>query len=282
MKTFKISQSITKREGLSTDIFLREIFKRKLLTQEEEKELAIKCRKGDLRARNKLIESNIRFVISIAKQYQRKGVPLMDLIQEGLTGLCTAADKYDPDKGVKFVSYAVWWIRQSIIKCLYDQSRTIRVPISRINSVTHLNKVIDDYEKIKERQPTFEELEKETGVKSDKINSTLNSITNSVSLDSTIKEDLTLGDIIADENSDSTDKHVNDKDLETILSEAVNCLPDREHDIIRLFYGLGIEKMSYFEIGKLFGLTNERVRQLEREALKYLFYKYKDDLKDFL
>lgn len=285
MKTFKILPSITNKQDESIKIFFKEISKIPLLTVEEEKELAKRIKNGDQDAINKMITSNLRFVVSVAKQYQNKGLPLVDLIQEGCTGIIRAVETYNVDTGNKFISYAVWWIRQAILQAISDQCRTVRVPMNHIININKVNKVIEKYEQKFGRMPSNIELEEETELSSEKINFTLSTTFKTTSLDSTLKEDedtSTLLDILP--NPDIID--VNDKieyqQNRTELLKILSNLDDREHDIIMMYFGIEMFPMQLEEIANRFGIGSERVRQLLHNALEYLRKNYNNELKQLL
>ncbi len=280
MKNFRISQSITDRQDESLKLYFREVSRRPVLTPEEEIEITTKVKQGDERATKKLIESNLRFVISVAKQYQGKGLPLVDLIQEGNIGLIEGTKHYNPDKGFKFISYVVWWIRQAIMKALSDQSRTIRVPISQVACANKLHKTIEKFEQSNGRKPSIEELEENTNISSDKINSTLSSISKSVSLESPFKDDdaSCLLDVIPD-NIEATDESASKKDINKIISSLLSRLPYRDRDILRMSYGIGMNKMTNEEIANRFGIGSERVRQLKHSIIDKVRTNYLDRIK---
>ncbi len=269
MKQLYIKQSITDRtEALKS--YLKDVNKYPLLTVEEEKELGKKAKSGDKEALNKLIVSNLRFVISVAKQYQGQGLDLIDLIQYGNEGLIEAASKYDVDKGFKFISYAVWWIRQKIVLALSTNSRTIRIPTSQITLISKINKAISTFEIEHERKPSNAELANITGIKENKIPGIINSINQMVSIDNPIKsdEDSTLVDIIPNKNSINSDANLIKESEEHIVNAIIKRLNPRDQDIIRMYFGIGTDAMTLDNIASKFGLTNERVRQLKDNALK--------------
>ena len=268
MRSFKITQSITDRQDASLGLYFRDVSRVPLLTPEEEVELTTKVKNGDEKAKNKLIESNLRFVISVAKQYQNKGIPLVDLIQDGTLGLIEAASKFEPDKGYKFISYAVWWIRQSIIKAISDQCRTVRLPMSQIVCLNKINKASEKFEQLNGRKPDSLELEDEINIDSSKINGTINSSIRSVSLENPLKDDEVscLLDIIADEDSEPTDTLINNKDLYDSIERILSKIPYRDRDVLRMSYGIGIPSMTNDEIANKFGIGTERVRQIQHSA----------------
>lgn len=272
MKSLQIKQSITDRSDTALNSYLKDISKYPLLTVEEEKEVATKAAAGDKKARDTLIKSNLRFVVSCAKQYQNQGLPLIDLINEGNLGLIKAAAMFDVTRGFRFISYAVWWIRQAILYSLSGQSRIIRLPVNQIHTINKISKATQEFEKKYERTPSYLELEKLTDIQADKIDSIINSNNRIVSVDAPFKseEEGTLIDVIQNYNSPKADlnliKESEDKNIELIL----NKLSDREHDILIMFFGLGCYQMTLEEIGRKFGITSERVRQIKEKAIRSL------------
>ena len=272
MKSLQIKQSITDRSDTALNSYLKDISKYSLLTVEEEKEVATKAATGDKKARDTLIKSNLRFVVSCAKQYQNQGLPLIDLINEGNLGLIKAAAMFDVTRGFRFISYAVWWIRQAILYSLSGQSRIIRLPVNQIHTINKISKATQEFEKKYERTPSYLELEKLTDIQADKIDSIINSNNRIVSVDAPFKseEEGTLIDVIQNYNSPKADlnliKESEDKNIELIL----NKLSDREHDILIMFFGLGCYQMTLEEIGRKFGITSERVRQIKEKAIRSL------------
>lgn len=276
MKQLYIKQSITDRSDTALKSYLKDVNKYPLLTVEEEKELGKKIKLGDTKALDKLISSNLRFVISVAKQYQGQGIDLIDLIQFGNEGLIEAAKKFDVDKGFKFISYAVWWIRQKIVLALSSNSRTIRVPTSQILLITKVNKAISEFEIKNERKPSNTEISKITGIPENKIPSILNSINQMVSIDSPLKNDEegTLTDIIPNRNSVNSDSNLIKESEDKIINAIIGRLNPRDQDIIRMYFGIGTDAMTLDNIASKFGLTNERVRQLKDNAIKALKNKH--------
>ena len=276
MRQLKINRSITNRNSAALDKYLVEIGREELITVEEEVELAQKIRQGDAKALERLTRANLRFVVSVAKQYQNQGIDLIDLIQAGNTGLIEAANRFDVDKGYRFISYAVWWIRQAIIQSLSDNSRTIRLPMSQIHSASKINKTISEFEQKYQRKPSNEELEKLLGIPANKINKIINSENRVVSIDTPFKdeEEGTLVDIIPNKNSPKADSIINDEYKTKEINMLLDTLTDREHDIIRMYFGIGCYPITLEDIGEKFGLTYERIRQIKEGALKNL-QKYK-------
>lgn len=240
-----------------------------MLTAEEEKEIAIKAKEGDQKAKNRLISANTRFVVSVAKQYQGQGLDLEDLIAEGNIGLIKAAEKFDPDKGFKFISYAVWWIRQSILQALSDKSRTIRLPLNQVTLLNKIRKATAEFAGKNERDPSLKELEEITGIPSDKIYAILNMAAKLVSVDSPFKdeEEGTYIDVIPNQNSPKADAELMKESKEADITKVLSPLGPRSHDIIRMYFGLGTREMTLTEISEKFGVTSERIRQLKEKAL---------------
>lgn len=281
MKNIQIKQSITDRNDETLKLYLKDVSKESLITSEREQELSKKILEGDEEAYNELVKANLRFVISVAKQYQNQGLPLMDLINEGNIGLCKAARKYDADKGVKFISYAVWWIRQAIMFALSDASRTIRVPINQLGLLGRINKTIATFEQQYQRKPSYVEIEEITGIDADKIEDILNSVSTTVSVDTPFKtgEEGTLIDVIPNKNSPKTDSNIMKESVSIELDRILSKLTNRENDIIKLAFGIGVKEMPLEEIAKKFGLTSERIRQIKEGALSKLKTVYYDDVK---
>lgn len=284
MKSFKITQSITDRKDASLGLYFRDVSKLSLISQEEEIELAKRIQQGDTKAENELVKANLRFVISVAKSYQGKGLDLVDLIQEGNCGLITAARKYDSDKGIKFISYAVWWIRQAIMKAISDQCRTVRVPMSQIVNMGKISKMSEEFEQNNGRPPSIAEIEEETNLNKKKINMSLASTYRSVSLESHFKdEDVScLLDVLPNDNSESTDTTTLKNDLVIAIERILSKLSYRERDVLRMSFGIGVQVMSNDEIANRFGIGGERVRQIQHSAIKCIRSKYKNELFELL
>ena len=282
MKNIKITQSITNRQDASLGMFFKDISKIPLLDIEEEIELSKRIQNGDTSAINKLVEGNLRFVVSVAKQYQNKGLPLVDLIQEGVSGALEAAAKWDHTRGFKFISYAVWWIRQAIVHAISDQCRTVRVPMNQIVNMNKINKVIDKFEQEHSRKPFAEEIENEVNIRAYKINQTLSSVNRSISIDSPFNDenDDCLLDIIP--NSDESDDDILQDEKSNKLNEILNNLSYRERDVIRMSFGINMEVMQNEEIASRFGIGTERVRQIQKEAIDKLRLNYSNELKELL
>ena len=272
MRQLKITKSITNRESASLDKYLQEIGREELVTPDEEVELAQRIRKGDQEALEKLTRANLRFVVSVAKQYQNQGLSLPDLINEGNLGLIKAAEKFDETRGFKFISYAVWWIRQSILQALAEQSRIVRLPLNQVGSLNKINKALTRFEQENERQPTNEDLSEMIDVPKDKISDTLRVGSRHISVDAPFVEgeDNSLLDVIPNDDSPSADKGLVNESLNTEIERALSTLTDREREIIKSFFGIGCQEMTLEEIGERFGLTRERVRQIKEKAIRRL------------
>ena len=272
MRQLKITKSITNRESASLDKYLQEIGKEELITVEEEVELAQRIKKGDRSALEKLTRANLRFVVSVAKQYQNQGLSLPDLINEGNLGLIKAAEKFDETRGFKFISYAVWWIRQSILQALAEQSRIVRLPLNQVGSLNKINKAFSKFEQEFERQPSPEELAEALELPREKVADTLRVSGRHVSVDAPFVdgEDNSLLDVLPNNDSPNADRALLNESLTREIDRALATLTERERDIIKLFFGIGIQEMTLEEIGEQFGLTRERVRQIKEKAIRRL------------
>lgn len=272
MRQLKITKSITNRESASLDKYLQEIGKEELITVEEEVELAQRIKKGDQEALEKLTKANLRFVVSVAKQYQNQGLSLPDLINEGNLGLIKAAEKFDETRGFKFISYAVWWIRQSILQALAEQSRIVRLPLNQVGSLNKINKAFARFEQENERTPSPEELANVLDLPKEKVSDTLRVSGRHVSVDAPFSdgEDNNLLDVLVNTDSPNADRGLINESLSTEVERALATLTDRERDIIRYFFGIGCPEMTLEEIGEKFGLTRERVRQIKEKAIRRL------------
>ena len=273
MRQLKITKSITNRESASLDKYLQEIGREDLITVEEEVELAQRIRNGDRIALEKLTRANLRFVVSVAKQYQNQGLSLPDLINEGNLGLIKAAEKFDETRGFKFISYAVWWIRQSILQALAEQSRIVRLPLNQVGSLNKINKAFSKFEQENERRPSPEELAEQLDIPVDKIADTMKVSGRHISVDAPFVEgeDNSLLDVMINDDSPNADRAlINEslsKEIERVLAHT---LSDRERDIVKKFFGIGVAEMTLEEIGDEFGLTRERVRQIKEKAIRKL------------
>ena len=272
MRQLKITKSITNRESASLDKYLQEIGREDLITVEEEVELAQAIKKGDRKALEKLTKANLRFVVSVAKQYQNQGLSLPDLINEGNLGLIKAAEKFDETRGFKFISYAVWWIRQSILQALAEQSRIVRLPLNQVGSLNKIGKVLSRFEQETERRPSAEELAEELDIPGDKITDTLKVSGRHVSVDAPFVEgeDNSLLDVLVNEDTPNTDGTLMYESLSREIDRALATLTERESDIIKMFFGIGCQEVTLEEIGDKFGLTRERVRQIKEKAIRRL------------
>ena len=284
MRGIKITQSITDRQDASLGLYFKDVSKQPMISPEEEIELTKEIKKGNREAAEKLIKANLRFVISVAKQYQGKGLPLIDLIQEGNCGLIEASKKFDENRGFRFISYAVWWIRQSIIKAISDQCRTVRVPMSQVVCISKINKVSDKFEQIHGRRPLSEEIEKEVNLDSNKIDFTINSNNKTVSLDTPFNDEEAgcLLDVLANEDSTPADSGINKSDLTKEIEYVLSHLSYRDGDIIRMSFGIGMNPMPNEEIANRFGIGSERVRQIQHSAIKCIRKNYSKELEDLL
>ena len=284
MKSFKITQSITDRKDASLGIYFKDVSKLSMITSEKEVELTKRIKLGDKAAANELVTANLRFVISVAKQYQNKGLDLVDLIQEGNIGMLEAAYKFDETRGYRFISYAVWWIRQSIMRAISEQCRTVRVPMSQIVNMSKINKMSEKFEQKNGRAPSMEEIEEETNLNRKKINMSLASTYRSVSLESPLRdEDVScLLDVLPNDNSESTDTTALKSDLIIEIEHILSKLSYREQDVLRMSFGIGVQAMSNDEIANRFGIGGERIRQIQHSAINHIRNKYKNELSELL
>lgn len=275
MRQLKITKSITNRESASLDKYLQEIGREDLITVEEEVELAAKIRKGGpegRRALEKLTRANLRFVVSVAKQYQNQGLSLPDLINEGNLGLIKAAEKFDETRGFKFISYAVWWIRQSILQALAEQSRIVRLPLNQVGSLNKISKAFSKFEQENERRPSPEELAEELDLPVDKVADTMKVSGRHISVDAPFVEgeDNSLLDVLVNDDSPLADRGLVNESLATEIDRALDTLSTREKEIIKMFFGIGDSEKTLEEIGDRFNLTRERVRQIKEKAIRRL------------
>jgi RNA polymerase primary sigma factor len=272
MRQLKITKSITSRDSQSLDKYLQEIGREQLLTVEEEVELSQRIRRGDHRAQDILVRSNLRFVVSVAKQYQNQGLSLPDLINEGNMGLIKAAEKFDETRGFKFISYAVWWIRQTILQALAEQSRIVRLPLNQVSAVNKISKAITKFEQENERKPSAEELAELVNEVPEKINDSLRASGRHVSVDAPFieGEDNSLLDVMENTDAPSADNTLINESLQKEISRALEILNERERDIIEMSFGIAQPEMTLEEIGDNFGLTRERVRQIREKAIRKL------------
>jgi|TARA_B100001564_G_C20553306_1_gene630174 RNA polymerase primary sigma factor len=273
MRQLKITKQVTNRETASLDKYLQEIGKVDLITADEEVELAQRIKAGDQIALEKLTKANLRFVVSVAKQYQNQGLTLPDLINEGNLGLIKAAQRFDETRGFKFISYAVWWIRQSILQALAEQSRIVRLPLNKIGSINKINKTYAFLEQSHERPPSAEEIAKELDMTINDVKESMKNSGRHVSMDAPLVEgeDSNLYDVLRSGESPNPDKNLLHESLRTEIERALETLTPREADVIRLYFGLGNQHpMTLEEIGETFDLTRERVRQIKEKAIRRL------------
>lgn len=280
MRQLKISKSFTNRESASLDKYLQEIGHEELLSVEEEVELAQKIKKGDRRALERLTRANLRFVVSVAKQYQNQGLSLPDLINEGNVGLIKAAEKFDETRGFKFISYAVWWIRQSILQAIAEQSRIVRLPLNQVGSVNKINRELNKFEQEHERRPSVDEIADRIDLPEDKIEEAMKANNRHISMDAPFVdgEDNSLLDVLADNNMPMADKALVQESLRKEIDRAIELLNDREQKVVRAFFGIGSPEMTLEEIGDKYNLTRERVRQIKEKAIRRLRHNTKNKL----
>ena len=284
MRQLKITKSITNRESASLDKYLQEIGRKELITVDEEVELAQRIREGDQVALDKLVSANLRFVVSVAKQYQNQGLSLPDLIDEGNLGLIKAAQKFDETRGFKFISYAVWWIRQSILQALAEQARIVRLPLNQVGSLNKIGKELSKFEQEHERRPSAEELAERLDIPVEKISDTLKESGRHVSVDAPFVdgEDNSLLDVLPNDDSPMADSTLTQESLSKEVNRALDQLNPRERDILKMFFGIGCQEMTLEEIGAKFDLTRERVRQIKEKAIRRLKGQKSKLLKSYL
>lgn len=285
MRQLKITKSITNRESDSLDKYLQEIGHEELISVEEEVELAQRIRKGDRKALEKLTKANLRFVVSVAKQYQNQGLSLPDLINEGNVGLIKAAEKFDETRGFKFISYAVWWIRQSILQAIAEQSRIVRLPLNQVGSVNKINRVLNKFEQENERRPSIDEIADKVDIPHEKIEEAMKVNGRHVSVDAPFAdgEDNSLLDVLPNADSPMADNSLVLESLREEINSALQTLNERERNIIEAFFGINQPEMTLEEIGEKYGLTRERVRQIKEKAIRRLRHSTKNKmLKSYL
>lgn len=274
MRQLKITKSITNRESQSLEKYLQEIGKVELLTADDEVELSRRIKQGDQAALEKLTKANLRFVVSVAKQYQNQSLSLNDLINEGNLGLVKAAKRFDETRGFKFISYAVWWIRQSIIQALAEQSRLVRLPLNKVGSLTKIHKAFSELEQKYQREPSAEELAAFLEISPKEVKASLNTASRHISVDAPFVdgESNSLLDILENTDADLADKHMDYSESLRVESErALATLTERQREVVKLFFGIGVDNpMSLEDIGEKFGLTRERVRQIKDKAINKL------------
>ena len=272
MRQLKITKSITNRESASLEKYLQEIGKEEMISAEEEVELAQRIKKGDQKALERLTRANLRFVVSVAKQYQNQGLSLPDLINEGNLGLLKAAERFDETRGFKFISYAVWWIRQSILQAISEQSRIVRLPLNQVGSVNKINREINRFEQLNERRPSLEEIAEKVDLPEDKIDEAMNVNGHHISVDAPFSEgdDGSLLDVMANDDSPMADRGLVAESLKSEIQTALKVLNERERNIIEASFGIDQAELTMEEIGEKFGLTRERVRQIKEKAIRKL------------
>jgi len=280
MRQLKIVKSITNRESTSLDKYLQDIGKEELITVDEEVELARRIRHGDQKALEKLVKANLRFVVSVAKQYQNQGLTLPDLINEGNLGLIKAAEKFDETRGFKFISYAVWWIRQSILQALAEQSRIVRLPLNQVGSINRMNKALAMFEQKFNRPPTDKELADLLEISEEKLTLSRRNASRHRSIDAPVMdgEDSSLSDLIENEDSPKADAELMHESLSKEIGRALSTLTQREADVIKFFFGINTPEMTLEEIGTHLGLTRERVRQIREKAIRRLRHSSRSNL----
>ncbi|TVZ51441.1 RNA polymerase sigma factor RpoD/SigA [Dokdonia sp. Hel_I_53] len=274
MRQLKITKQVTNRETKSLNNYLQDVSKIDLITAEEEVELAQRIQKGDERALNELTRANLRFVISVAKQYQNQGLSLSDLINEGNVGLVKAAKRFDETRGFKFISYAVWWIRQSILQAIAEHARTVRLPLNKIGEISKINKAMVYLQQVHERKPTPSEIAKHLDISEEKVKISLQNVSRSLSMDAPFAEgenDNNLYDVLSSSESPRPDRELLQESLSIEIDRALDTLTEKEAEVVRLNYGLGNQPaMTLQEIGDIYDLSRERVRQIREKAIKRL------------
>ena len=281
MRQLKITKSITNRESQSLEKYLQEIGREELITAEEEVRLARKIKEGDQNALDRLTKANLRFVVSVAKQYQNQGLSLPDLINEGNLGLIKAAKRFDETRGFKFISYAVWWIRQRILQALAEQSRIVRLPLNQVGSLNKISKAYSKLEQEFEREPSPEELAKILDIPTEKIADTMRVSGKHVSMDAPFVqgEDNSLIDVLENHDSPRADNLLMNESLQKEIERSLSTLTEREREVIKLFFGIGMQHgLTLEEIGAKFDLTRERVRQIKEKAIRRLRHKSRSRL----
>lgn len=272
MRQLKIAPSITKRDGEILDKYLQEIGREEMLTPDQEVELARRIHEGDRKALDRFVRSNLRFVVSVAKQYQNQGMSLPDLINEGNLGLIKAAEQFDETRGFKFISYAVWWIRQSILQALAEQGRVVRLPLNRIGELSKIRKAMASFEQENHRRPSVDELAMMLDVPAEKISEALQASGQHASLDEPLAEDgsTTMADKLSYDDAPGTDSGLNQESLSRDMARVLQQLPEREREILMMVFGIGSQELTMEEIGAKFNLSRERVRQIKEKAISTL------------
>ena len=272
MRQLKITKSITNRESESLEKYLSEIGREELLSTDEEVELAQRIRKGDQKALDRLTKANLRFVVSVAKQYQNQGLSLSDLINEGNLGLIKAAEKFDETRGFKFISYAVWWIRQSILQAIAEQSRIVRLPLNQVSSVNKINQMLTKFEQENERRPSVDEIAEKTELPHEKVDEAMMINSRHVSVDAPFVEgeENSLLDVLVNDDAPMADRQLVVESLRAEIGDMLKTLTERERRVVKAFYGIGEPELILEEIGNKYGLTRERVRQIKEKAIRRL------------
>ena len=284
MRQLKIAPSITKRDGEILDKYLQEIGREEMLTPDQEVELARRIHEGDRKALDRLVRSNLRFVVSVAKQYQNQGMSLPDLINEGNLGLIKAAEKFDETRGFKFISYAVWWIRQSILQAMSEHSRIVRLPLNHVGAINKIHKAMAAFEQENQRRASPEEIAEMLDIPVEKVLESMRVSGRSVSVDTPFRdgEDGTMLDVMVNEDDPGTDSGLNLESLSTDIHHALAQLPEREREVLQALFGIGTRELSLEEIGDKYGLTRERVRQIKEKALRHIKLEHSRTLKTYL
>ena len=272
MRQLKITKSITNRESESLEKYLSEIGREELLSTDEEVELAQRIRKGDQKALDRLTKANLRFVVSVAKQYQNQGLSLSDLINEDNLGLIKAAEKFDETRGFKFISYAVWWIRQSILQAIAEQSRIVRLPLNQVSSVNKINQMLTKFEQENERRPSVDEIAEKTELPHEKVDEAMMINSRHVSVDAPFVEgeENSLLDVLVNDDAPMADRQLVVESLRAEIGDMLKTLNERERRVVKAFYGIGEPELTLEEIGNKYGLTRERVRQIKEKAIRRL------------
>lgn len=283
MQQLQIKRSITDRSDTALNSYLKDINKIPMLSREEEIEVAKKAAAGDIKSKERLVTANLRFVVSCAKQYQGQGIPLIDLISEGNIGLWEAVDKFDVNKGFKFISYAVWWIRQAMMHALNEHSRLLRLPRSQILQLNQITKASKEFEQTNGRLPSTKELSDLVEIEESKVEQLLNLNIKPTSYDSPIGEESgTLIDLIPNQNIENTDASLSKESKYKEITSILNLLTDREHDILIMYFGINGDSLTLYEIADKFGLTHERTRQIKNNAISKLQTKYRKQIKSII
>ena len=274
MRQLKITKQLTNRDSKSIDKYLSDVSKESMINAEEEVNLAVKIKQGDARALNKMVSANLRFVISVAKQYQGHGLTLEDLIAEGNIGLITAAKRFDETRGFKFISYAVWWIRQSILQALAEQSRIVRLPLNKIGSINKINKAFSALEQTYGRPPTVQEIAEELEITENEVKQSMENAGRHLSMDAPLKDEdgsSNMYEVMESNSNPKPDRELMNESLRKEIERSLTTLTVREADVVRLYFGLsGAHPMTLEEIGERFDLTRERVRQIKEKAIRRL------------